>query len=218
MKKVLGIFVLVLTALILFSCKGNGGGNSGSSGSGSTGGTTAPATVATFAANFNINYAIEVNTNTDTAAFRATLSGIDLLNENSPCSFSGSFDNGTLSFTGGSTITITNGSFNLNTGDGNHTFTKTSSTANTATYSCTIPGSYVVAFKNNNTYTMTGTGYLAGESDSGVYSITSGDFNNGTIVIDGDTCTITNGSFGNTIPVEDANGTTQNLTVTFVKQ
>ena len=55
MKKVLGIFVLVSTALVFFCCKGNGGG---SSSSGSTNSGTAPATVATFASNFQNKYAI----------------------------------------------------------------------------------------------------------------------------------------------------------------
>ena len=216
MKKVLGIFVLVLTALVLLSCKGNGGGSSGSGTTPVSG--TAPATVASFSASFNVNYAIEVNTSTNTASARATLNGIELVNDSSSCSFSGNFDNGTLSFTNGNTLTIANGSFTLNTGDGNHTFTKSSPTSNTATYSCTIPGSYVVDFKNNNTYAVAGRGFLTGESDSGVYSITSGDFTNGTIVIDGDTYTITNGNIVMTEEVQDASGTTRNLTATFVKQ
>ena len=216
MKKLFGIIVLVSIALVLISCKGGGGGKSGSGSNSGSG--TAPATVASFSASFNVNYAIEVNTSTNTASFRATLNGIELDNDSSSCSFSGNFDNGTLSFTNGNTLTIANGSFTLNTGDGNHTFTKSSSTSNTATYSCTIPGSFVVDFKNNNTYAMAGRGYLTGVSDSGVYSITSGDFNNGTIVIDGDTCTITNGSFSYTEEVEDANGVPHNVTFTFVKQ
>lgn len=218
MKKLFGIIVLVSIALVLISCKGGGGGKSDSGSSSGSGSGTAPATVATFAATFNVNYAIEVNTSTNTASFRATLNGIELDNDSSSCSFSGNFDNGTLSFTGGNTLTIANGSFTLNTGDGNHTFTKSSSTSNTATYSCTIPGSYVVDFKNNNTYAMAGRGFLTGESDSGVYSITSGDFTNGTIVIDGDTCTITNGNTEIVMEVQDASGTTRNLTATFVKQ
>ncbi len=216
MKKLFGIIVLVSIALVLISCKGAGGGKSG--GGSNSGSGTAPATVASFSASFNVNYAIEVNTSTNTASFRATLNGIELDNDSSPCSFSGNFDNGTLSFTGGNTLTIANGSFTWNTGDGNHTFTKSSSTSNTATYSCTIPGSYVVDFKNNNTYAMAGRGFLTGESDSGVYSITSGDFTNGTIVIDGDTYTITNGNIVMTEEVQDASGTTRNLTATFVKQ
>ncbi len=216
MKKLFGIIVLVSIALVLISCKGAGGGKSGDGSSSGSG--TAPATVASFSASFNVNYAIEVNTSTNTASFRATLNGIELDNDSSSCSFSGNFDNGTLSFTGGSTLTIANGSFTWNTGDGNHTFTKSPSTSNTATYSCTIPGSYVVDFKNNNTYAMAGRGFLTGESDSGVYSITSGDFTNGTIVIDGDTYTITNGNIVMTEEVQDASGTTRNLTATFVKQ
>ena len=216
MKKLFGIIVLVSIALVLISCKGAGGGKSGDGSSSGSG--TAPATVASFSASFNVNYAIEVNTSTNTASARATLNGIELVNDSSSCSFSGNFDNGTLSFTGGNSITIANGSFTLNTGDGNHTFTKSSSTSNTATYSCTIPGSYVVDFKNNNTYAVAGRGFLTGESDSGVYSITSGDFTNGTIVIDGDTYTITNGNIVMTEEVQDASGTTRNLTATFVKQ
>ncbi len=216
MKKLFGIIVLVSIALVLISCKGAGGGKSGDGSSSGSG--TAPATVASFSASLNVNYAIEVNTSTNTASARATLNGIELVNDSSSCSFSGNFDNGTLSFTGGNTHTIANGSFTLNTGDGNHTFTKSSLTSNTATYSCTIPGSYVVDFKNNNTYAMAGRGYLTGESDSGVYSITSGDFTNGTIVIDGDTYTITNGNIVMTEEVQDASGTTRNLTATFVKQ
>lgn len=215
MKKLFGIIVLVSIALVLISCKGAGGGKS--DGGSSSGSGTAPATVASFSASFNVSYAIEVNTSTNTASARATLNGIELFNDSSSCSLSGNFDNGTLSFTNGN-ILITNGSFTWNTGDGNHTFTKSSSTSNTATYSCTIPGSYVVDFKNNNTYAMAGRGYLTGESDSGVYSITSGDFTNGTIVIDGDTYTITNGNIVMTEEVQDASGTTRNLTATFVKQ
>ena len=216
MKKLFGIIVLVSIALVLISCKGGGGGKSGDGSSSGSGSGTAPATVASFSASFNVNYAIEVNTSTNTASARATLNGIELDNDSSSCSFSGNFDNGTL--TGGNSITIANGSFTLNTGDGNHTFTKSSSTSNTATYSCTIPGSYVVDFKNNNTYAVAGRGFLTGESDSGVYSITSGDFTNGTIVIDGDTYTITNGNIVMTEEVQDASGTTRNLTATFVKQ
>ncbi|MBR3814167.1 MAG: hypothetical protein IKK38_09885 [Spirochaetaceae bacterium] len=217
MKKLFGIIVLVSIALVLISCKGGGGGKSGDGSSSGSGSGTAPATVASFSASFNVNYAIEVNTSTNTASARATLNGIELFNDSSSCSLSGNFDNGTLSFTNGN-ILIANGSFTWNTGDGNHTFTKSSSTSNTATYSCTIPGSYVVDFKNNNTYAMAGRGYLTGESDSGVYSITSGDFTNGTIVIDGDTYTITNGNIVMTEEVQDASGTTRNLTATFVKQ
>lgn len=227
MKKVFGFFVLVSIALVLISCKGAGGGKSGGGSSSGSGSGTAPTIVASFSASLNVNYAIEVNTSTNTASERATLNGIESFNDSYSCSLSGNFDNGTLSFTGESPIAIANGSFTWNTGDGNHTFTKSSSTSNTATYSCTVPGSYVVYFYNTNYYEIEGRGYLtgvygyltgAGVSDSGVYSITSGDFTNGTIVIDGDTYTITNGNIVMTEEVQDASGTTRNLTVTFVKQ
>ncbi|MBQ4498287.1 MAG: hypothetical protein II973_12410 [Spirochaetaceae bacterium] len=227
MKKILRIFVLVSIALVLISCKGSGGGNSGSGSSSGSGSGTAPTIVASFSASLNVNYAIEVSTSTNTASARATLNGIELYNNSSSCSLSGNFDNGTLSFTGESPIAIANGSFNLNTIYGNQTLTKSSSTSNTATYSCTVPGSYVVYFYNTNYYEMDGRGYLtgvsgyftgAGVSDSGVYSITSGDFTNGTIVIAGDTYTITNGNFVMTEEVQDVSGTTRNLTATFVKQ
>ncbi len=220
MKKMLEVFVLFSILLVLVSCSGVGGG--------SPGGLTIPAgvptvvtndIVAAFAATLNVNLVIGFNTKNNTAVYKAYISDVFVVDTNDyDFALNGDFENGTLSFNGEGSITITDGAFNFDVGDGVHTFRKTSQSANTVLFSCPVSEKIIMNFKNTFTYVMSGRGVLSGIADRGTHLITAGNFNSGTIVIDGDRHTITNGSFNINQVVQDAYGTYRDLPLTFVKQ
>ena len=220
MKKMLEVFVLFYILLVLVSCSGVGGG--------SYGGLRIPEgaptvvtndIVAAFAATLNVNLVIGFNTKNNTAVYKAYISDVFVVDTNDyDFALNGDFENGTLSFNGEGSITITDGAFNFDVGDGVHTFRKTSQSANTVLFSCPVSEKMIMNFKNTFTYVMSGRGVLSGIADRGTHLITAGNFNSGTIMIDGKNYTIANGRFNITKVVKDANGTRRNLPLTFVKQ
>ena len=220
MKKII-IFAVLVSALILCSCGGGGGGGGSNPASTQSG----PQVLARFVSSMNANFVMNFNSGSQavctTSVYNVTLD-VDYFT----WSFqSGNFTNGVLNFSGpqNPTITITNSAFNYHDDGGSSTlipFTKTSDSGSTAVFSGVwVSGSSLILdFKSNNTYTMSGTGVFAGTTASGTYALSSGDFNNGTGVVDGDTITVTNGQYTLVVPVQDVNGTNTNLTMTFVKQ
>ena len=214
------ISIVIATALalcvLLVSCGGGGGGGGGGAG---------PSTVAKFVSSMNEDFVFVFNSGGSCLA-TGSCNGVALEVENFTWSYqNGDFNNGTLNFNGArnSTITITNGTFNY-TPDGGvgspFPMAKAATSTGLATFNGTrnLGATLVVSFKSDNTCTLSGTGLLSGISETCSYSITSGDFNNGVVDVDGDTFTITNGSFTLSDTVDDVNGNPANLTFTFTKQ
>ncbi len=204
--------------MLLVSCGGGGGGGGG--------GTAGPSTVAKFVSNsITYDYVFVFNSN-GSCVQTSSMNGVAVDVDNNTWSFqNGDFNNGTLNFTAprNPTITITNGAFNYTAdgGSGNTVpFTKAATSTGLATFNGSESGAMVLDFKSNNTVTMSGTGALSYMTpETGSYSITSGDFNNGVVALDwGDTITISNGSFSFTETMNDVNGNPANMTMTFTKQ
>ena len=218
MRNCFRLVAFVLLLALLVSCGGGGGGSSATAPAG-------PSTVARFVSSMDANFVLSFNSGNQ-AVGTASVYGITIDRDYLTWSFqSGNFTNGVINFSGeqNPTITITNSTFNYKDDGGSNEvipFTKTTDNGSTAVFNGTwVSGTTLVLdFKSDNTVTMTGTGEFEDLSESETYVITSGDFNNGIVVIDGDTFTITNGSSSLVIPVDDINGNTTNLTMTFTKQ
>ena len=221
MKKMLEVFVLFSILLVLVSCSGVGGG--------SPGGLTIPAgaptvvtndIVAAFAATLNVNLVIGFNTKNNTAVYKAYISDVFVVDTNYYDDFAlnGSFENGMLSFNGEGSIAITEGAFSFDAGDGVHTFRKTAQSGDAVQFGCQVSEKILLDLKNTYVYNLNGRGVLSRIKGSGTHLITAGNFNSGTIMIDGKNYTIANGRFNITKVVKDANGTRRNLPLTFVKQ
>lgn len=220
MRNCFRLVAFVLLLALLVSC-GGGGGGGGSSATAPAG----PSTVARFVSSMDGNFVMSFNSGSQavcTTSIYSVVLDIDYFT----WSFqSGNFTNGVINFTGpqNPTITITNSAFNYKDDGGSNNyvpFTKTSDNGTTAIFNGTwVSGSsFIFDFKSDNTYTLSGAGALADISGTGTYSITSGDFSNGTGLIDGEAFTVTNGSSTLVVPVEDINGSPASMTITFVKQ
>ena len=219
MKKMLEVLVLFSILLVLVSCSGVGGGSSG--------GLRIPEgaptvvindTLAMFAASLDVNLIMDFNTKSNTAVYRVFVNNIDFYENYYEFALNGSFENGTLSFNGEGSITITEGAFSFDAGDGVHTFRKTSQSGDVVQFGCPVSEKILLDLKNTYVYNLNGRGVLSRIKGSGTHLITAGNFNSGTIMIDGKNYTIANGRFNITKVVKDANGTRRNLPLTFVKQ
>lgn len=216
------ISIVIATALalclLLVSCGGGGGGGGGGGAA-----PAGPSTVAKFVANMT-GEAVFVFYSGGSCAATYSINGVadDIVNL-TWSNQNGDFNNGTINFSGvhNPTITITNGTFNYapdyGGGDSFH-MTKAATSTGLATFNGTRTSTLTLDFKSNNTVIMSGTGVYSDVSETGPYSITSGDFNNGVVDSDGDALTITNGSFSFDLPYQGVNGNTVNLTQTFTKQ
>lgn len=219
MKKLLRNSLVFFGILLLVSCGGGGGG--GSSATAPAG----PSTVARFVSSMDANFVLSFNSGSQ-AVCTASVYGITIDRDYLTWSFqSGNFTNGVINFSGAQnpTITITNSTFNYKDDGGSNgviPFTKTTDNGSTAVFNGTwVSGTALVLdFKSDNTYVMSGTGSFSELSGTGTYSLTSGDFTNGTGLVDSESFSVTNGSSSLVIPVDDINGNTTNLTMTFVKQ
>ena len=202
------------------SCSGVGGGSS----RGLIVPTGAPTvvandTLAAFTATLNVNLIMDFNTKNNTVVYKAYINDNFVVDTNDyDFALNGSFENGTLSFNGEDSVTITDGAFNFEAGDAVHTFRKTAQSANTVQFSCPVSEKIILDLKNTFVYKLNGRGVLSGITGSGTHLITDGNFNSGTIMIDGKNYTIANGSFNINKVVKDAYGTRCNLPLTFVKQ
>lgn len=220
MRNCFRLVAFVLLLALLVSC-GGGGGGGGSSATAPAG----PSTVARFVSSMDANFVLSFNSGSQ-AVGTVSVYGITIDRDYLTWSFqSGNFTNGVINFSGeqNPTITITNSTFNYKDDGGSNEvipFTKTTDNGSTAVFNGTwVSGSsFIIDFKSDNTYTLAGEGALADISGTGTYSITSGDFSNGTGLIDGEAFTVTNGSSTLVVPVEDINGGPANMTITFVKQ
>ncbi|MBO4440056.1 MAG: hypothetical protein J5798_11980 [Spirochaetaceae bacterium] len=220
MKKMLEVLVLFSILLVLVSCSGVGGGSS----RGLLVPTGAPTvvandTLAAFAASLGVNLLMDFNTKNNTVVYKAYINDNFVVDTNYyDFVLDGNFENGTLSFNGEDSIAIKDGTFNFEAGDGVHTFRKTAQSCDTVQFTCPVSEKIILDFKNTFVYKLNGRGVLSGITGSGTHLITDGNFNSGTIMIDGKNYTIANGSFNINKVVKDAYGTRRNLPLTFVKQ